>query len=220
MKHFLPTIAFIGCLTFLVGCSSNGNGNGGGTSAPSYPWPKSTGTVKVNDPITVTGTYDGKMKTHDGAGLSGNCGQAEDMEPMFILKKGATVKNVIVKEAPDGFHVEGSNTKIQKVYFIQVCEDAITIGKHSDNTLIEDSAFKGAADKVIQNNSGDNATIRRNYFEVFKSAIRVKKGSFVKLVENNTFVNGSGAVVLDKGVKKPAMKDNGFYNIKYEVRQD
>ena len=213
MKHLLLLLLPI----LFTSCSTGGGNSGGGTSAPIYPWPESQGTVKVNDPIIVTGTYDGKMKTHDGAGLAGNCGQAENMEPMFVLKSGAILKNVIIKEAPDGIHVEGNNVKIQKVYMRDVCEDAVTIS--GDNTLIEDCAWEGAADKIVQVNRGKNSQIIKNWMKIFKSGVRVKKGAYVALVKNCTFIDGSGAVVLDSGVKAPKMEDNGFYNVKYEVRK-
>lgn len=209
-----PLLALL-CL-ILTSCATTGGVSTQEKSA-AFKWPVSKGTVKVNDPIVVTGTYDGKMKTHDGRGLSGDCGQSETMEPMFILKKGSTLKNVIVKEAPDGIHIEGSKVLVEKVFFLDVCEDAITIS--ADDVTIQGCGFDKAADKIIQQNRGKNSRFFRNFFRGFKSAIRVKKGATITLVQDNSFNDGSGAVVLDKGVKKPVMKGNRFSNVKYQIRQ-
>lgn len=204
----------------LASCASSGGGNSGGGATPKFNWPKSTGTVKINSPRTVTGTLDGGMKTYDGAGLKGGCGQEEDMEPMFILKDGARLKNIIIKNAPDGIHVEGDNILIENVFNQEVCEDAITVKSGVDGLLVKGSAFKNSDDKAIQVNGGKNLKFEGNYFEIFRSAIRLKKGSGKTEVTGNTFYNGTGAVVLDPGVSKPTMKDNSFIKVKYEVRQD
>jgi hypothetical protein len=214
MKY--PLLAFLSLI--LTSCASTGGVSTQEKSA-AFKWPSSKGTVKISNPRTITGTFDGGMKTYDGAGLRGDCGQNEDMEPIFILKNGAKLRNCIIKNAPDGIHVEGDKVLIEKVYFPDVCEDAITIKSGSDDTTVQDCGFDKAADKIVQVNGGKNSRFLRNYFRGFKSATRVKKGAYVKLVEGNSFNNGSGAVVLDKGVKKPTMKGNRFSNVQYQIRQ-
>lgn len=218
MKH--PFISLL-CLV-MASCATNGGVTTPAASdkAVAFKWPASKGTVKINSPRTITGTFDGGMKTYDGAGLRGGCGQEENMEPMFILKNGAKLRNCIIKNAPDGIHIIGDKVLIERVYFFDVCEDAITIKSGSDDATIQDCGFDKAADKIVQQNGGKNSRFLRNYFRGFKSAIRVKKGAFVKLVEGNSFNNGSGAVVLDRGVKKPEMKNNRFSNVPHQIRQD
>lgn len=204
----------------MASCASSG-GNGGGGATPEFEWPKSKGTVKVNSPRTITGSFDGGMKTYDGAGLSGNCGQNEDMEPMFILKNGARLRNVIIKEAPDGIHIEGDNVIVENVFWPNVCEDAITIKSGSDGVLIKNCAAKDATDKIIQVNRGKNIEFFGNFLGPnFKSAIRIKKGSGKVSATGNTFLKGSGAFVLDKGVSKPTLKDNTYHSVTHEIRQD
>lgn len=209
---------------FLVGCQTVPQEEeiqepSGKLAVAKFSWPQSKGTVKINRPKVITGTFDGGMKTYDGAGLKGDCGQGENMEPMFILKNNAKLRNCIIKNAPDGIHVEGDKVLIEKVYFADVCEDAITIKPGSDDTTVQDSALERAADKIAQVNGGKNSRFLRNRFRGFKSGIRVKKGAYVKLVEGNAFYDGSSAVALDKGVKKPTMKNNRFSNVQYQIRQ-
>lgn len=216
--NYIPYIAAIGAL-FFASCSSNGDGDS--SSAPPIQWPKSTGKVSIKDPKVVTGTLDGKMKTYNGSGLSGDCGQGENMEPMFIARDGATIKNMIIEEAPDGIHVEGDNVTIENVWFKNVCEDAITLGTgNPQNCKILKNTFNDAADKIIQLNDGDKGVIDGNRFNIFKSAIRKKKafGNNLK-VSGNLFSNGQSAVSLDSGAKEPEQSDNQYFNVTYKVRK-
>lgn len=207
MKHLLLLLLLVA----LTACSTTG---GGGDPAPKLEWPKSTGTAKVNSPRTITGTFDGKMRTYDGAGLKGDCGQSESMEPIFILQNGGKLKNCIIVNAPDGIHVEGDNTLIDHVYFKDVCEDAITIKAGSTNVTVSNSQFAKAEDKVIQVNGGNDIDILNNKFgDGFKSATRWKKAYGGKArVEGNDFINGQRAVVMDSGAKTPEIKNNRYFN--------
>tara|TARA_R110002003_G_scaffold121_26_gene10884 strand:+ start:9402 stop:9803 length:402 start_codon:yes stop_codon:yes gene_type:complete len=76
-----------------------------------FPIPASKGTVKLSKPQTVSGTFDGGMKTY-GRGVSCT-GQAEggDADAVFIVKAGGTLKNAIIgKDQIEGVHCEGACT--------------------------------------------------------------------------------------------------------------
>lgn len=77
----------------------------------SLPIPASKGSVTLKAPQTVSGTFDGGMKTY-GRGVSCT-GQVEggDKDAVFIVKNGGTLKNAIIgKDQIEGVHCEGSCT--------------------------------------------------------------------------------------------------------------
>jgi hypothetical protein len=104
---------------------------------------------------TVTGTFDGGGKSY---GTSCD-GQSESQQPVFLLKDGATLKNVVInKNAADGVHCEGS-CSISNVVWQDVCEDAATMKGGSGKTMnISGGSAANASDKVFQHN-GKGSTI-------------------------------------------------------------
>ncbi|KAH6861100.1 hypothetical protein J4E91_007542 [Alternaria rosae] len=124
----------------------------------SLPIPASKGSQTLKEPMEITGTFDGGLKTY-GRGVSCT-GQAEggDSDAVFILKDGATLKNAIIGEDQiEGVHCEGSCT-IENVWWAAVCEDALSLKKDGDATVIGGGAT-GAEDKVIQQNGAGTVTI-------------------------------------------------------------
>lgn len=87
-----------------------------------FPIPASKGTVKYSSAKSISGTFDGGMKTY-GRGVSCT-GQAEggDKDAVFILEDGATLKNAIIgADQIEGVHCKGACT-IQNVWWTAVCE--------------------------------------------------------------------------------------------------
>ncbi|KAF2856011.1 polysaccharide lyase family 3 protein [Plenodomus tracheiphilus IPT5] len=128
------------------------------TKRASLPIPASAGTETLKEPMEVSGTFDGGLKTY-GRGVSCT-GQAEggDSDAVFLLKDGATLKNAIIGEDQiEGIHCEGSCT-IENVWWAAVCEDALSLKKDGDATVIGGGAT-GASDKVIQHNGAGTVTI-------------------------------------------------------------
>ncbi|MDO6385646.1 MULTISPECIES: pectate lyase [unclassified Uliginosibacterium] len=110
---------------------------------------------------TISGTKD-----YGGATVGTSCdGQSESQQPVFVLKDGAVLKNVVLKAgaAADGVHCLGSCT-IQGVKWADVCEDAATMKGGSGKTMnvVGGSAYK-ASDKVFQHN-GIGSTIKISGF--------------------------------------------------------
>ena len=94
-------------------------------------------------------TYDG-----GGATVGTSCsGDSESQQPVFLLKDGATLKNVIInKNAADGVHCEG-NCTVSNVVWQDVCEDAATMKGGSGKTMnITGGSAAAANDKVFQHN--------------------------------------------------------------------
>ncbi|MFT4174748.1 MAG: pectate lyase [Rhodocyclaceae bacterium] len=106
--------------------------------------------------------------TFDGGGATygTSCdGQSESQQPVFLLKDGATLKNVVIKAgaAADGVHCEGSCT-IQNVKWPDVCEDAATMKGGSGKTMtISGGSAASADDKVFQHN-GVGSTVNITNF--------------------------------------------------------
>jgi len=126
--------------------------------------------------ITVAAgqTYDGKGGHF---GKMGDGSQNESQPPVFVLMKGASLKNVII-DAPagDGIHVHGDNT-LTNISMPDVGEDAISMRSNFEGgtVTINDSSFAKADDKVFQ----------------------VNKSSTWHL--NNITVNGGGKVLRQNG---------------------
>ena len=111
----------------------------------SFDWPTATKTITLSEPITVGEgeTFDGFQKNNNqwvsyerGIKGLGDCKNIEggSKDPCFILKKGATLKNVILgPNSIEHVHCTGDGCTVQNVYWIDVCEDALTL-KGSTNT--------------------------------------------------------------------------------------
>ena len=151
---------------------SGGSGSGGatagsgGTTTPgnTCKWPTPTSTEPVTATISVTGSYDGGMKRFVGSGALGTSGQSEDQDPLFNLKSGATLQNVILgNPAADGVHCEGSCT-LKNVWWEDVGEDAATLkGSSSSQVMtIDGGGAQKADDKVFQHN-GPGTMIIKNF---------------------------------------------------------
>ncbi len=166
----------------LSGCAVSSQADGEGSDG--------TEIIEANDALTSTygktitvaagQTYDGK-----GAhfGKIGSGGQDESQPAVFILKKGASLKNVII-DAPagDGIHVEGNNT-LTNIQMPDVGEDAVSMRSDAEGgtVTINDSTFGKGEDKIFQ----------------------VNKASTWNL--NNITVNGAGKVMRQNGGKTFAL---------------
>ncbi|GAB4058675.1 pectate lyase [Uliginosibacterium sediminicola] len=108
--------------------------------------------TNANATSTISGTFDGGGKTY-GTSCSGD---GESQDPVFTLKNGATLKNVVIKAgaAADGVHCVG-NCTISNVKWPDVCEDAATLeaGAGASTMTITGGSATGANDKVFQHNA-------------------------------------------------------------------
>ena len=89
--------------------------------------------------------------------------------PCFILKKGATLKNVILgAKSIEHVHCVGDRCTVENVYWVDVCEDALTL-KGSTNTgakfYVKGGAAKDGSDKIIQHNSAGTVYVSNFYVE-------------------------------------------------------
>jgi hypothetical protein len=156
-------------------------------------------TVKVKSTINVSGkVFDGNGDTYVWTG-SGSCSDKEGMPPMFKLGNGATLKNLIMKNAPDGIHITGSNVTIDHVVNEDVCEDAVSFKSASiKNIVVKNSEFYHCSDKGISTVRGSNITFSGNYFEDCQRAIRIKGEAKKVLIIDNHFNNVDSGIMVEQ----------------------
>ncbi|MEV8564057.1 pectate lyase [Streptomyces sp. NPDC051322] len=143
------------------------------SAAPS-PWPTNNGSKPVTATIPVSGTYDGGMKRFYGSGDLGTGGQSEDQDPIFNLKDGATLKNVILgSPAADGVHCAGSCT-LQNVWWEDVGEDAATFKGTSSSSVytVYGGGARKASDKVFQFNGAGKLVVTKFQVSDFGKLVR------------------------------------------------
>lgn len=124
------------------------------TTLPAY-----TTSTTVSATITISGTKDyGMQRFCADPNTLGDGNQSESQKPIFMLAKGAVLKNVIIGgsgcSAADGVHCESGSCTLENVWIGDVGEDAITFkGNDSSQvmTIKGGGAFE-ASDKVIQHN--------------------------------------------------------------------
>jgi pectate lyase len=169
-----------------AGSTQGGAGTGGSAVVTPYvpawtclepTWPSATGTpvmISASKTIDANQVYDGKMALHDGTGSgdfakdcssSGTSNQGTT-KPLFLLKNGATLQNVVMgKHVADGIHCEGTCT-IKNVWFPYVCDDAVTAMSDSSGTVtIDGGGAKNAHDKLFQDNSHGKFIVSNFYGE-------------------------------------------------------
>jgi hypothetical protein len=127
--------------------------------------------------------------------------QTENQKPVFLLAKGATLRNVIVGgsgcSGADGIHCESGSCTLENVWIGDVGEDAITF-KGSDTsqvmTINGGGAFE-ASDKVIQHNGPGTIKINgfyvKNAGKLYRSCGNCSNNGFARHVElTNIFAAG------------------------------
>jgi hypothetical protein len=114
MQFTIATIAAIAAFIAPIAAGPAASAPAGFSSLnarATLPIPASKGSVTLKAPQSVSGVFDGGMKTY-GRGVSCT-GQAEggDKDAVFTIKNGGTLKNAIIgKDQIEGVHCEGSCT--------------------------------------------------------------------------------------------------------------
>lgn len=161
--------------------------------------------VEVRDTIKIGKgeVFDGKGQLYDWKG-TGDCSQEEGMPSMFVLAQGATLKNIWIRNAPDGVHIKGSDTVIDNMVNVDVCEDAISIIENkregaAKNVKIINSKFFFCSDKAIQLTRGTNVVISNNEFYHCAKAVRIKEQASNISIENNRIYDAKVAIKVTGG---------------------
>jgi hypothetical protein len=91
-------------------------------SAQTLPSPPSKGSVTYTAPKSITGVFDGGLKTY-GRGVKCS-GQSEggQKDTVFVLQPGATLQNALIgADQKEGVYCLGACT-IKNVWWLKVCE--------------------------------------------------------------------------------------------------
>jgi len=167
--------------------------------------PKLGPMVQVYETIIVPegAIFDGKGSLYDWAG-EGDCSQTEGMPPMFKLKANSVLKNIRMRNAPDGIHIGGSNVTIDNIINLDVCEDAISIKLDKNKNVprdivISNSKFFDCEDKAIQITRGKSLYIYNNEFYRCAKAMRVKENATDIRFENNKVYDAKVAIKVTGG---------------------
>ena len=199
----------------------------------SYDWPKATSTKTLSAPITVEQgkTFDGFKENNNqwvryerGVKGLGDCTKIEggSKDPCFILKTGATLKNVILgANSIEHVHCVGDGCTVQNVVWEDVCEDALTL-KGSSNTAakfyVKGCAAKDGSDKIIQHNSAGTVYVDDFYVEnagkLYRACGNCKSGYQGKRNVELKNVNAKNAKVL-AGINSNYGDTAKFNNVVY-----
>lgn len=216
-------------ILFLVGCSSLGGSGGydkswkqnpGGVS--SHKWPSFSCRKEVKETITVSGTFDGGGCEYVWKGkYADKCDApeeySENVPKMFVLKDGATLKNVGVRCSPDGIGL-GSKVTLSNVK-VHVEEDGANSSNGDGDITIRNSEFYFASDKAGQHNPG-TGNVRYENVKFFHVAAAIKyDGKKSLTVEKSTFFNVDTAVRCKESEAKVVVKNSRFENVDCALEQ-
>jgi hypothetical protein len=132
-----------------------------GTGTPTGSWPSSAGSVTISGTVSVSGTFDGGMKTYC---CIGDGSQSESQDPMFEIANGGTLQNVILgSPAGDGVHCLGTCT-IRNVWWNDIGEDAATfLGTSGGTSYVIGGGARNGSDKTFQHNGNGTVNISGFY---------------------------------------------------------
>jgi hypothetical protein len=178
--------------------------------------------ITVDTPIIVDGgVFDGKGATYTASAKLGDGGQSEDQKPIFILKNGATLKNVTLGEnGADGIHVYGGAT-LENVNWLDVGEDALTVKSAGDVTILGGSA-KGATDKIFQINADTHFVLKDFNADGFTSLVRTNGGKQIDadvIIDGGSFSNGTNLFRTDSALASVSFRsDIALDNVRNRTR--
>lgn len=155
--------------------------------------------VYVSETIHLEETvFDGYGKLYIWIG-EGKCDQTEGGIPMFRLGNSVTLQNLFMFNAQEGIHVKGSNTIVDNVVNLDVCEDALSIKTMTingetlipSNIIIRNSVFLNCEDKGLQLSRGLQIHIENNTFKNCHKPIRL--GGFPSWPLEDVFITNNKA---------------------------
>ncbi|KAK6216344.1 hypothetical protein LQW54_003547 [Pestalotiopsis sp. IQ-011] len=125
--------------------------------------------------IAAGTTFDGGWAKYDrGSGACNEQAEGGDADAVFLLRSGATLKNVIIgKNQAEGVHCDGPCT-LEFVSFEDVCEDAITVknDRADEHSWIIGGGAYHASDKIVQHNGCGTVNIINFYAEDYGKLCR------------------------------------------------
>ncbi|KAK9419515.1 putative Pectate lyase [Seiridium unicorne] len=159
------------------------------------PTPTTTYSNSAVIEIASGETFDAGWAKYDrGSGACTEQAEGGDSDAVFLLRSGATLKNVIIgANQAEGVHCDGPCT-LEFVWFEDVCEDAITIknDESGEETWIIGGGAYHAADKIVQHNGCGTVNIINFYAEDYGKVYR-SCGNCSSQCKRNVYVEGTTA---------------------------
>ncbi|EWC44467.1 hypothetical protein DRE_06735 [Drechslerella stenobrocha 248] len=175
--------------------TTTAGGGGGVNTGLTTVVPASSGSTTLPSARVISGTFDGGMIKYDRNPKVCQ-GQTEtgEKDAMFILEAGATIRNVIIgPNQAEGIHCRGTCT-IENVWWLDVCEDALTLKQSSGTSYVSGGGALNAEDKIVQFNGRGTVQVKNFY-----------ANSYGKLVRSCGNCSGNGGprnVVIDNVVAR------------------
>ncbi|KAG6363939.1 hypothetical protein INS49_009042 [Diaporthe citri] len=180
--------------------------------------PQATQTITNSKTIEVAAgqTYDGKNARFDrGAGACKEQTEGGQADTVFLLRKGATLRNAIIgKNQGEGVYCIGGGCTIENVWFEDICEDAISIKEDTAGTvtrIIGGGAYH-ASDKIIQHNGCGSVSITnfyaRDYGKVYRACGTCDKCKRTVTVTGVSAYGGGEVVGINKDTGDVATLNN------------
>ncbi|KAF6827255.1 pectate lyase F [Colletotrichum plurivorum] len=156
------------------------------------PTPTSTKTNSKVIEVKAGQVFDGGWAKYDrGSGACNEQAEGGDADAVFLLRRGATLKNVIIgKNQAEGVHCDGPCT-LEFVWFEDVCEDAVTVknDKAGDHTWIIGGGAYKASDKIVQHNGCGTVNIINFYANDYGKLYR-SCGNCSSQCRRNVYIEG------------------------------
>ncbi|OUM64475.1 polysaccharide lyase family 3 protein [Piromyces sp. E2] len=199
-------------------------------------WPSAKKTISNKSPIVVKAgqTFDGLKKNNNqwvrydrGRKGLGDCTKIEGgkNDAVFILEKGATLKNVILgANSIEHVHCIGDGCTVENVWWEDVCEDALTLRDSKNGNAkfyVKGGGAKNGSDKIIQHNSAGTVYISnfivQNSGKLYRACGNCKSGYQNKRKVVMTNVTATNVKVIaginknygDQAVLKNVKVNNG-----------
>ncbi|KAJ6256802.1 hypothetical protein Dda_8670 [Drechslerella dactyloides] len=174
--------------------AAGGGGGGGGTGLTTVV-PASAGSTTLPSAKVVSGVFDGGMMKYDrNPKVCQGQSETGESDAMFILESGATIRNVLIgPNQAEGIHCRGTCT-IENVWWLDVCEDALTLKQASGTSYITGGGALHADDKIVQFNGRGTVSIKNFYANDY--------GKVVRSCGNCSGNGGPRNVVMDNVVAK------------------
>jgi pectate lyase C len=168
-----------------AGASTGGKGGAGGDVGPEDTGgcpttaPSNCEVVSATIVIAAGETRDYQCKCFQADPFTlGDGSQAEGQSPVFILRNGAKLLNVVLgSPAADGIHIEG-NATLQNVVWTDIGEDAMTI-KEPGTVILDGGYAANGDDKIFQINA--ESTFKVSNFKASRA------GKFIRQNGNTLF---------------------------------
>lgn len=150
-------------------------------------------------------TWDLKGGILDGKNQTGKCDQSENQEPLFRAQMSLVIKNGFIRNAKNAASFYKPDSGVERVTWLNVCEDAVATSKGAYNFTIRDSQAKNSSkgDKSFQFNEARGLVVEDNLISGGITGMRIGDSNTTQVsqkayMSGNRFMNVDTAHNLSK----------------------